>query len=139
MLAARQHDHFAERQQARVYAAARLGQVTTVALLFPLTILTLALLEARFQGMARRFAFLGDISYSSYLLHFPLQLVCAIALAAWGIDRSVCNSPLFMLGFFAVLVAVSRMSYRWLEMPAQWSIRRFTAPRVQPAAVRNSL
>jgi peptidoglycan/LPS O-acetylase OafA/YrhL len=118
--------------------AARLGQVTTVALLFPLTILTLALLEARFHGMARRFAFLGEISYSSYLLHFPLQLVCAIALAAWGIDRSVCNSPLFMLGFFVVLVALSQMSYRWLEMPAQRSIRRYVAPSRQPAAARNS-
>jgi peptidoglycan/LPS O-acetylase OafA/YrhL len=106
---------------------ARLGSITTVAMLFPLTILALALLETRFRGMARRVAFLGDISYSSYLLHFPLQLAVALGVIAWHIDRSVYASPLFMLGFFAVLITLSRLSHRWLEMPAQRAIRQLAS------------
>src|SRR5207244_9707990 len=47
-------------------------------LLFPLTILTLAVWEARRGRLGRRLAFVGQISYSSYLLHFPLQMHFAV-------------------------------------------------------------
>ena len=42
-----------------------------VMVLFPLTILSLALIETWRGSLGRRVAFLGDISYSSYMLHFP--------------------------------------------------------------------
>jgi len=93
-------------------------------LLFPVTILALALLETRRGELMRRAAFLGDVSYSSYLLHFPLQMLAAGAAAALGVDRGVFYSPWTLAAFIAVLLAVSFASHRFLELPAQRALRR---------------
>jgi peptidoglycan/LPS O-acetylase OafA/YrhL len=99
-----------------------------VMLLFPLTLLALALAETWRPRMGVRLSWLGDISYSSYLLHFPLQLACAGAVLALGIDGRIYESPWLLLGFFAVLLLLSRASYRWFERPLQDRLRRRFAP-----------
>ncbi len=55
-----------------------------ILVLAPLTIAGLALQEELKGGPWRRLAFLGDISYSTYLLHFPLQLCLALAALRLG-------------------------------------------------------
>jgi len=97
-------------------------------ILFPLPVLALALLEARRSFAFAGLGFLGAISYSSYLLHFPLQLGCALLarLRHWSV--AVFDTPAFFLGFFAVLLALSWLSYRCFELPCQrWLRRRFGA------------
>jgi len=91
---------------------------------FPLTILSLALFETHRGSLAKRLSFLGDISYSSYLLHFPLQILFAAIVSGFGIDNSVYYSPWLMLLFFAVLVLACFLSFRYLEMPAQNYLRK---------------
>ncbi|MGL4524241.1 MAG: acyltransferase family protein, partial [Spirochaetia bacterium] len=49
-----------------------------VVFLFPLSILSLSLIETLQGPIAKKISFLGDLSYSSYLLHFPLQISFAI-------------------------------------------------------------
>ena len=102
----------------------RLQHAYVALLLFPLTIATLALLETQRGRLLRRGAFLGDLSYASYLLHFPLQLAAVCALAALGVDRGVFRSPWALAAFIAVLLALAFASYRFLEMPAQRALRR---------------
>jgi peptidoglycan/LPS O-acetylase OafA/YrhL len=107
------------------------GYWPTVLILFPLTILALALAETWRGSLGRRAAFLGDISYSSYLLHFPLQLAFAGAAAAWSVDRAIFLSPYALVAFLAGLIGLSLASHRYLERPAQRSLRalRFAAAR----------
>lgn len=93
-------------------------------ILFPATILSLVLLEATRGPIGKRLAFLGDISYSSYLLHFPLQLLFVSITSALGIDRTIYYEALTMMCFFAVLVAASFASYHCFEAPLQDRIRR---------------
>lgn len=97
-----------------------------VLVLFPLTILALALSETRRGSLGKRVSFIGDISYSSYLLHFPLQIVFSVAVASLSVGDSVYYSPGFMALFFAVLVIVSFASFRYFEMPAQRFLRKKT-------------
>jgi peptidoglycan/LPS O-acetylase OafA/YrhL len=101
----------------------RAYQLCTGALLLPVTILCLAVLETRHGTIARHAAVLGDVSYSSYLLHFPLQLLCALLVMTAGIEPSILVSRPFMLAFFAVLLALSYASYRWFERPIQLRLR----------------
>lgn len=98
-----------------------------VAIMFPVTVLTLALWEER-TGMGKPLAWLGDISYSTYLLHFPLQIVLVMAVDAMGMSRSVFYSPWAFIGFFALLIPISAACFHWFERPAQRALRRLETP-----------
>jgi peptidoglycan/LPS O-acetylase OafA/YrhL len=67
----------------------------------------------------------GNLTYSSYLLHFPLQLMLAIGVAASGITPPL-TSPLFLAAYLGITLIVAAMSYRWFELPAQSWIRQRT-------------
>ncbi|WLI88276.1 acyltransferase [Massilia sp. R2A-15] len=97
-------------------------------IVFPMTVLALALLESRHQGLGRRWSWLGDISYSSYLLHFPLQLAAATLTAKLAIAQDVFYSPWCLLLFFATLLALSMASHHGFEIPVQRTLRRRFAP-----------
>jgi peptidoglycan/LPS O-acetylase OafA/YrhL len=94
-----------------------------VLVLFPSTILSLALLERSLGRFAKSFSILGEISYSSYLLHFPLQMVFAGVLLSFGVSKDIFYAPMMMLVFFAVLISLSFFSYRFFEIPLQKFLR----------------
>ena len=94
------------------------------AVLFPVTILALALAETWRGSLGARLAVLGDISYAAYLWHFPLQLAVVLALPLLGLPLDVLRTGGSLLLFFVLLLALSLASHRWLEMPAQAALRR---------------
>jgi peptidoglycan/LPS O-acetylase OafA/YrhL len=97
-----------------------------VMVLFPATILALALSEQLRGALGQRLHLLGDISYATYLLHFPLQLVIILGMTAMGIPRALLWSPLSLVAFALLLVGVSLLSYRCFEMPLQrWMRQRW--------------
>jgi len=99
-------------------------------LLVPLTVLALALHESHGAKFWQKLSPLGDLTYALYLLHFPLQLLMALAVVLWGVPLAPLQSPLGMVVFFAVLITLSIASYNWIERPAQTWIRdRFSARR----------
>jgi peptidoglycan/LPS O-acetylase OafA/YrhL len=71
----------------------------------------------------RHLAFLGNATYSSYLLHFPLQLLMVTVVDAMGWQRSIFYSPISFLVFFAAVLGLSLVVYHFFEMPAQDFIR----------------
>jgi peptidoglycan/LPS O-acetylase OafA/YrhL len=80
---------------------------------------------ARWQ---RQVQFAGNLTYSSYLLHFPLQLAIAVAVAASGIVPPIA-SPWFLTAYLGVTLGAAALSYRWFELPAQSWIRLRTVKR----------
>ena len=92
--------------------------------LFPVTLLALALVETSRGKLGARISFIGDITYSSYLLHFPLQLVFLLVLSNFNVGKNIFYSIPFFLLFFLVLITLSFISYNYFERPLQKYIRR---------------
>ncbi|MFL1549778.1 acyltransferase family protein [Pseudomonas sp. D47] len=102
----------------------RLSHLSVFGLLFPCSMLALALVDMWSGGLGKRFSSIGNLSYSSYLLHFPLQIVFFVIFKAFGIDRELFYSGYTMLLFFAVLVPMCLVSYNFFELPMQRIIRK---------------
>jgi peptidoglycan/LPS O-acetylase OafA/YrhL len=94
----------------------------TVIVLFPALILTLATNEIRLKPIIGPLRCLGNISYSSYLIHFPLALSFVTAASYFGfvIDPS---SPWSLLSFLAFLIVLSILSFSFFETPVQGFLR----------------
>jgi len=93
-------------------------------ILFPLTLLVLALLESQGFISGRRLAFIGDLSYSSYLLHFPLQMVFYFVTRSAGVPETwFYTAPSFLL-YFGLLIPLSLASHYYFERPVQSLLRR---------------
>lgn len=93
-------------------------------LLMPASILLLAMLEDVRPGFASGLSALGDASYSSYMLHFPLQLLVVIAAPYLGLSDAAFLHPVTLILFFAVLIVLSVLCFRRFERPVQDAIRR---------------
>ena len=64
----------------------------------------------------------GNLTYSSYLLHFPLQLLIVLGFAMAGSPVPFYD-PIFFTAFIAVTLVASRLTYLYFEAPAQDMIR----------------
>ena len=64
----------------------------------------------------------GNMTYSSYLLHFPIQLATVTVFAWLGRPVPV-GSPVLFLSFMAVTLFLAYWTYRLFELPAQKQIR----------------
>ena len=65
----------------------------------------------------------GNMTYSSYLLHVPLQITTVTICAYAGITLPM-YSPVMFLTYMAVILLLSAASYRYVEMPAQQWLRK---------------
>ena len=66
--------------------------------------------------------FLGNLTYSSYLLHFPLQLLFAIIYNNIGLEIPY-RSNLFFISFIFLTFALSAVCYSKFEVPVRNFIR----------------
>lgn len=98
------------------------AHLTTFA--FPALLIALGLAGSRWPGAARRCEILGQMSYSSYLLHLPLQIGFSLAVGLLGWPRTCFYSPVAFLLYFAILIAASVACFRYFEKPAQDWLRR---------------
>lgn len=72
----------------------------------------------------------GNMTYASYLIHFPIQLVITLYFMRTGQTIPYTN-PLFFLNFIAVIMVASYFVYRYFERPAQDAIRGLALPAKQ--------
>ncbi|MEI9902577.1 MAG: acyltransferase family protein [Asticcacaulis sp.] len=113
-----------------------LSVVTFLYVLMPLTLLALGLMQDHWPGLdsLHKVSWIGDISYSIYLIHFPLQLVVMLALAhlPFVMRAHILALPWALLGFIAVAAGLAWLSFHFFEMP----LRRYLSQRMRPLVSR---
>lgn len=116
------------------YSQTQTNMYLIMGITFPATVMAIASISSNFKNLLKRFAWIGDLSYSSYLIHFPLQIAFATVVDRLGYDRSVFYSPWSLLIFMACLIPLSLASHAFFEMPAQRALRSFLPNRgLKPA------
>lgn len=65
---------------------------------------------------------LGSLTYASYLLHFPIQLFMVLVIPLIGLTIDL-RSPALLLTYLALVLVLSWLVYRHVEMPIQKRIR----------------
>jgi peptidoglycan/LPS O-acetylase OafA/YrhL len=94
-----------------------------VLLFYPIFMFSLIMIEQRVHRFVKPVAGFGNISYSSYLIHFTLQMVCVQVLPAGFMRIGGFVGDLSFLGFFVVLLSLSLLSYSFFERPMQKYLR----------------
>jgi peptidoglycan/LPS O-acetylase OafA/YrhL len=97
-------------------------------ILFPHTICSLALVEIDKGPFLKSISWVGDISYSSYLLHFPLQLIFGLAVSVGILNSNFYLRPMYLVFYFLCLIAFSYIVFRKFERPMQRLIRNQLLP-----------
>jgi len=64
----------------------------------------------------------GNMTYSSYLLHFPIQLMIVLGFAIFGAPVPFYDAT-FLVSFVAATLVASYFTYRYFEAPAQNFVR----------------
>ncbi|MFM2002203.1 MAG: hypothetical protein RI963_1629 [Planctomycetota bacterium] len=105
----------------------------TFYLLLPGAIISLVLLETRGYLVSPKLAWIGDTTYATYLLHFPLQLVFILVAQQLGTAANLVYSKAAFLLFMTILFAISVITYQYFERPAQRLIRNYRHPTSRPA------
>jgi peptidoglycan/LPS O-acetylase OafA/YrhL len=98
-------------------------------IVFPTAILLFAALQCVRHDLGRSLRVIGDITYSTYLLHFPVQLGMLL-LVKIKITMFDFTSPSTVLLFLFVVIALSIPTHYYFERPMQRLFRRLLLTRV---------
>lgn len=88
-------------------------------------ILLLASLEDRAPRMLRQTAqWLGDASYGTYLWHLPFTIGLILILSGRTDIMKLAAHGWFLIAWLAAVLAIGRLSYRYIEYPSRVLLRR---------------
>ena len=76
------------------------------------------------EKLIKIFRDLGNLTYASYLIHVPLQIVLLIIIQLAELNQSlIVTSEIFFVFWFLLVHVISFLTYRFFEMPTRLWIR----------------
>ena len=129
----------------RKYVAGKIPFTTVEFFLFlPLLLLT-ALADLylsnkhKLQKMFAFFKSVGNLTYSSYLLHFPIQILVLIVFHYFKLSQDIFYYKIMFLAWMLVVIVASVLSFRYIEMPAKNYLRKSLPVRLRSAFDRSDI
>ena len=88
---------------------------------FPLLIINLRIIQYFFCTLGKKFLLIGELSYTIYLIHFPIQIILMI-LSKQFLTLNF-NSELFFICYFILIFISSFLIYKFFELPLKLFVR----------------
>jgi peptidoglycan/LPS O-acetylase OafA/YrhL len=98
-------------------------KILIIVFLFPTILLASTIYEIKNKKVSLFFNFLGNISYSTYLLHFPVQIIILSFLKHLKIQIDF-GSQQFFLSYIFFIILLSSLSYIFYENKIKIYIRK---------------
>ena len=96
-------------------------------LLFPSILIIAGYLDLLLVNkMKNIFTFFGNLTYSIYLLHIPVQLLFILIIFEFKIDHSIFSTNYFFIIFNLSVILFSFLSFKYFENPMRKYIRNFS-------------
>jgi peptidoglycan/LPS O-acetylase OafA/YrhL len=99
-----------------------------------------ALLDRTLHIRLLSLSLIGNMTYSSYLLQFPIQLLMVLIVDSLGLKRTIFLAPAALLLFVLMIFFSAFLSFKYFEAPIQILLRfrflskKITAASISPAA-----
>lgn len=93
--------------------------------IFPALVLLVSYFDIKFKNFGEKLSFLGNLCYSLYLWHMPLQILIMIFyLNTLSLEKrfEVLNSEWFIIVFLLFSILISIFSYKYIENPSRKAI-----------------
>ena len=101
----------------------KLNKIIILTIFFPSLINIFYLINNYSPKFGKKLSFIGDISYSIYLIHFPLILVTLIILNILDLKINF-NSMTIFCTYLVLTLLISFFSYNFLEIPLKKLLRK---------------
>jgi peptidoglycan/LPS O-acetylase OafA/YrhL len=89
---------------------------------FPLIIINLYIIQFFFKNLGKKLILLGDLSYTIYLIHVPLQIIIMfINNIAFDVPF---DSNFFFIFYFILIFSTSFFIFKYFELPCKNIIRK---------------
>lgn len=83
-----------------------------------------AMIEHRLQFSVKWMGPIGDITYSTYLIHMPLQMTFVLLMLAGAASPLLLLHPLAPIVYIVLVVVGGHLCFKFFELPAQRYLRR---------------
>ena len=110
------------------FSSGRLENIVLFGGCFPSLVLFLATIQNFSHGAGRSIRVIGDITYATYLLHFPIQLSAIWITRRYGLALDY-TEAIWFAAYLGAVILISVPTYYYFELPAQSYLRR----RLRPA------
>lgn len=91
--------------------------------------------DATFPNLGKKLQSLGDMSYSLYLVHVPLQMIwLLVADYFFGGTRAFADSALTLPAYMLLSITVAHMAHRYFERPLGRAIRTRATRQKRPSS-----
>jgi len=97
-------------------------KIILLTFIFPSVINCLFLINNKLPNLGKNLSILGDISYSIYLLHFPVILITLLIFNFFNLKVDF-NLPVFFASYLIITIFISIFIYKFFETPLKNKIR----------------